>query len=138
MEQRGRRSVAELAVISGDGIVTIHRPEAPSHLDAVAAREWREVVNRLPADWFPRETHASLEAYCKHVAAARKVAALIEQATSGDSIDIESYDRLLKMQERESRAMSSLATRMRMTQQSTMSEKKRKPAMIANKPWQQS
>jgi hypothetical protein len=46
------------------------------------------------------------------------------------------YDRLLKMQEREGRAISSLATRMRISQQSTMTEKKRKPALTLPKPWE--
>jgi uncharacterized protein YicC (UPF0701 family) len=44
----------------------------------------------------------------------------------------ETLDRLLKMQEREGRAMSSLATRMRLTQQTSYD--KTKPRPIATKP----
>jgi hypothetical protein len=41
------------------------------------------------------------------------------------------------MQERESRAISSLATRMRISQQSTMSRKKTKPDVpIGPPPWE--
>jgi len=30
------------------------------------AEEWRAVVSRMAADWFPRETHGMLLAYCRH------------------------------------------------------------------------
>ena len=43
-------------------------------------------------------------------------------------------DRLLKMQEREGRAISALATRMRLTQQSTYDKSKKKPT-AALRPW---
>lgn len=135
METRGRKSAAELSVISGDGIVTVRRPEPPADLTEDQAREWHEVVNRLPADWFPRETHGMLAQYCRHLINARRVAALIEKGVA-EGCDIDTYDRLLKMQEREGRAISSLATRMRISQQSTMSEKKRKPGLTLPKPWE--
>ena len=50
-------------------------------------------------------------------------------------LDIVSLDRLLKMQERESRAIATLATKMRLSQQSTYDKSKRKPLM-GKKPWQ--
>jgi hypothetical protein len=40
------------------------------------------------------------------------------------------------MHEREGRALSSLATRMRLTQQATIDEKKRKPQSSGKKPWE--
>ena len=73
--------------------------------------------------------------YCRHVVAARHVAQLVARMEDGDDIDIEAYDRLLKMQEREGRALSSLATRMRMTQHSTYDAKKGKGKVTAKKPW---
>ena len=93
-------------------------------------------MNSLPAEWFRPETHEILAAYCRHSVAARRVADLIQafEAEETDSVDVEHYDRLLKMQEREGRAMSSLATRMRMTQQATMHAETKKPKG-ARKPW---
>src|SRR3990167_5634469 len=134
---RGRQSAAALSVISTEGIVTIRRPEPPSELTDEQAQEWRAVVNRLPAEWFPREPHGLLVQYCRHVVAARRVAQLIAAAEGSENFDTEEYDRLLKMQEREGRAISSLATRMRMSQHSTYDKKKSKPIRGAKKPWEQ-
>jgi hypothetical protein len=90
---------------------------------------------RLPADWFPRETHALLTQYCRHVVAARRVAQLIEGAEGAAEFDVETYERLLRMQEKEGRAVSSLGTRMRITQQATVKhEQARKPPVVP-KPW---
>lgn len=134
MGTRGRESAASLSVISSEGVETVRRPTPPAELTDEQAQEWRAVVNRLPADWFPRETHPMLAAYCRHIVALRRIGQLIEHIESQKDIDLEAYDRLLKMQERESRAMSSLATRMRLTQQSTYDPKKKKP-LAAKRPW---
>jgi hypothetical protein len=114
------------------------RPDPPRELTAEQADEWRAVVDRLPADWFPRETHGLLVQYCRHVVAARRVAQLIESLeTSSDSeFDVGRYDELLKMQEREGRALSSLATRMRLTQQTTYDKQKKKGSVGTKRPWE--
>jgi len=136
MGNRGRTSGAELSVISADGIETVRRPEPPADLTDEQAEEWRAIVNRLAADWFPRETHGMLAQYCRHIVAARRVAQLIEAQEESDTLfDIEEYDRLLKMQEREGRAMSSLATRMRISQQATYDKEKKKPKS-GKRPWE--
>ena len=136
MGARGRESAASLTVIGGGGIESVARPDAPHELSAEQATEWESVVNRLPADWFPRETLPMLAQYCRHVVAARHIGLLITAAESGDELDLAKYDLLLRMQEREGRAMSSLATRMRLTQQSTYDPKRKKPAQ-EKPPWQQ-
>jgi len=134
MQQRGRKSQASLEVV-GAATGAVERPRAPRELTSEQAGEWREIVNRLPADWFPRETHQLLAQYCRHVISARRVSQLIASAEETDPFDIEEYDRLLKMQEREGRAMSSLATRMRITQQTTYDKSKKKP-VTGKKPWE--
>lgn len=131
---RGRKSAASLTVITPDGVETNRRPLPPAELNDEQAAEWIAVVNRLSADWFPRESHSMLALYCRHVVSARRVAQLIAATESEKDIDLEKYDRLLKMQERESRAISSLATRMRMSQQSTY-DPRRKKALTQKKPW---
>src|SRR5262245_797932 len=78
---RGRQSTAALSVIGPDGVETVRRPEPPDELTAEQAEEWRSIVNRLPADWFPRETLAMLAQYCRHVVHARRIVELIERAT---------------------------------------------------------
>lgn len=132
MQQRGRKSLAALAVPSP--IETIQRPDAPYDLTDEQADEWRAVVGRMPADWFPRETWPLLSQYCRHIVNARRVAQLIEQAAGRKDLDVGEYDALLKVQERETRAISALARSMRLTQQTTYDKSKKKPLQVA-KPW---
>ncbi len=134
MGTRGRKSAAQLA-IAPQVVEIIPRPVAPGDLTDEQASEWDAVVSRMPADWFPRETHGMLTAYCRHVVAARRVAAMIEalvelvepdeDESPGAAVlgTAKMMGHLLIMQEREGRAMSSLATRMRLSQQSSYSDK---------------
>ena len=134
MKQRGRKSA--LSVVHGSAISAVDRPEPLSELTNEQRIEWILVVNSLPADWFPDETHKVLAQYCRHAVASRHVSELIGLSEVGDKIDVLEYDRLLKMQERESRMLVSLATKMRMTQQSTYHPEKRKPIQTIENPWE--
>src|SRR3954467_15967709 len=73
MIQRGRKSAAAMSVIRAE---TAFRPKPPDGLTVGQVSEWRRVVNRLPADWFPAETHACLAAYCRHTENAKRLAGL--------------------------------------------------------------
>jgi len=136
MAQRGRKSAASLTVVATAGVETVRRPEPPSELTDEQAHEWRRIVNRLPADWFPAETHGLLIQYVRHLVASRRVAQLVAALEGSDEFDTDEYDKLLKMQEREGRALSSLATRMRLTQQSTFDKERDKGTKGRRKPWQ--
>src|SRR3972149_2797928 len=94
MDQRGRKSAAAIAIISESGIETDRRPHPPVS---------------FTADWFPRETLPLLELYCCHTVSARKIEQLILQTEKAEEFDINQYDRLLKMRERESRTISSIS-----------------------------
>lgn len=133
MATRGRKSKADLAAVPQ--VSKIPRAKPPADLSDEQQFEWTAVVNRLSADHFPRETHGMLAQYCRHVVAARRVAQWIANMEDLETLDIDEYDKLLKMQEREGRAMSSLATRMRLTQQSTYDAKKQKPKQ-GKRPWE--
>ena len=135
MGTRGRVSAASLEVAKPGDVERIQRPDAPYDLTDEQTEEWWAVVNRLPADWFPRETHGLLADYCRHVVKSRRIAQLVASAESDDPLDINMLDKLYKMAERESRAASSLATRLRLTQQATVSPKAKKPEMV-KKPWE--
>ena len=115
MGQRGRRSAASLAVVSP---ITDARPAPPDDLTADQAAEWDAVTRRLPSGYFPRETHALLATYCRHVVVCRRLSKLMDEF-QGDWFEVEGglerLDRLGKMRDREGRAMSSAATRLRMT-----------------------
>ena len=134
MGKRGPKSVAGLAVVPEAGKITaVSRPGAPDELDDEEAYEWLLVVNRMPADWFSQDDRV-LVLYCRHVVKARRVAALIAAEEQCKVIDVTKYDRLLKMHEREGRGMTAAATRMRLTQQSTIDRERKKPPLIEN-PW---
>lgn len=134
MASRGRKSAASMEVAVTGGVETVERPDSPYDLTDEQSEEWWAVVNRMPADWFPRETHGLLAQYCRHIVAARRVAQLVTNCEADADLDLARYDQLLKMQEREGRALSSLATRLRITQQATVSPKAKKPSMV-KKPW---
>src|SRR3546814_433066 len=110
MGARGRKSAAALSVIGPGGVETIRRPEPPSDLTDEQADEWRAVVNRLPAEWFPRETWGLLSQYCRHVIRARRLAQLLDAAEQATEFDVKEYRDLLRSEEEQSRALASLAT----------------------------
>lgn len=134
MGVRGRQSGAALAIVSS--VTSIARPEPPSELNDEQAEEWRAVVGRMPADWFGRETHGMLAQYCRRVVTSRRVAELIQKAEEADTFDLKEYDLLLKMQDRESGAISSLATRMRISQHSNYDKKKSRASSTGKRPWE--
>lgn len=137
MGQRGRKSVASLSVVGEDALETVRRPSAPDGLTDEQVAVWDRVVSSLPADWFRPETLDMLAQYCRHVVTADRVAQLIQAEEASDEFDVDQYDKLLKLQEREGRAMSSLATRMRITQQATFDkERKKGKSPQSKRPWQ--
>lgn len=134
MKTRGRTSAAALEVVTVANVQRLARPGPPDDLTDEQSAEWQAIVSMLPAEWFPRETHAVLAEYCRHVVLARRVGQLIRQAESAQMLDVTEYDRLGKMAERESRVIASLATKMRLTQQTTYDKGKKKPIRTV-KPW---
>lgn len=137
MGARGRKSKTELTVLNGGK--RIERPAPPAELGSEAAAEWNDIANRLPADWFTRETWPLLVQYCRHVVAARRVADAIETVQNEvDEFNVKAWADLLRLQQKESAIICSLATKMRIAQQSTYdkSKVKGKAGMAsAKRPW---
>jgi hypothetical protein len=129
-----RPSAAALEVIQGN-VTALRRPDAPSCLTDEQAEEWRAIVTRMPPNWFPRETHPLLIAYCRHVVSQTRIEQLIQHAENSTRFNFETYDRLLRARERESKAIQNLATRMRLTQLSQVDRRKTR-GTVASKPWQ--
>jgi hypothetical protein len=143
MAQRGRKSAASLEVATLVASEKSSRLMAPVHVSEAERGVWIEVVNDQPADAFSA-THAPLlELYCRHIVQARVLADELtnfDRAWMADDEGLKRYDRLLGMAERESRAASSLATRLRITRQAV-----EHPATVgrglrnqnkAKKPWE--
>jgi hypothetical protein len=136
MGLRGPKPANELAIVHS--IELAPPPDAPRHLTGEQADVWRQVVSAVPPGWFTPENYALLEAYTRHVISGRRVSMLVEQIEgpgNGDGLDLAEYDRLLKMQERESRTMASLATKMRISQQAVIDKRKTRENKGA-RPWE--
>ena len=121
MAQRGRKSLASIAVQAQVSPISSEaRLTAPLHMSDAERGVWVEVVNDQPASAFS-PTHAPLlEMYCRHIVQSRILSdelANFDRAWMADDDGLKRYDMLLKMAERESRAASSLATRLRITRQ---------------------
>lgn len=138
MNQRGRKSRAALSVVGAgpQPIEVVERPDPPEALTDEQALVWRAVVDSHPADWFTASALPILVQYCRHVVQARRVALLIEQAEADEDIDVDQYNKLLTMQDRESKAIAGTATKLRMTPQATANWRgNKKPGAVA-KPWE--
>lgn len=125
MAKPGRTSGAELAV-QNHQVEKLDRPTPLTGLTTDQGDLWIDIVSDLPADWFPQHTHEILGQYCRHCISVRKLDQLISKMENDESFDVDEYDKLLKMRERESRAASSHATRLRLTPQATYDKSKKK------------
>lgn len=140
MGERGRKSTASLSVISGGAD---RRPEPPSDLTKHEAEVWQATVAHEAADIFGTAAlQQLLKEYCRHVIAAARLSLVIEahMSTTDSDLGIKDLDCLLKMRDRETKAIADLATKLRLTNQSRYTPKAAataaKKSSEARKPWQ--
>lgn len=113
-----RKSEAALSVIVGniDG-----RPRPPSDLTDAQREVWERTVANEAATFFNTAAlQQMLKEYCRHVISAGKLAKMIEVVEQNKAFDdesIKSYDRLLVMRDRETKAVGDKATKLRLTNQ---------------------
>jgi hypothetical protein len=115
--QRGRKSAASLAVVTP---FSTGRTPPPIHLSEEEQAEWRALTGCMPADWFPRESHAALAALCRHTVRSRVLGAQIngiQDKCLKTEEGVRVLDKLLAMLERETRCVAALSRSMRLTQQ---------------------
>ena len=140
MTQRGRKSTAALAVVQSSPDVIRLRP--PAGLSAAERGLWLETVNSKPAEWFGPEHAPLLRQFVKHAVTAQVIQQHMDAFDPEwlkDDDGLKRYELLLRMHEREGRAMSSLATRMRITQQGVYAADKAATlsrSVGGRKPWQ--
>jgi hypothetical protein len=131
MKTGGRRSAAAHAA----DILTlpvVPRPSALPSLTPQQAVEWDAIVARMPSTWFLRETEPMLESYCKQIILLRELGQQLEAAKGTPD-----WERLFKLHNDGNKVLVLLATRMRLTQQSTYDKSKKKPVQAAS-PWDSS
>lgn len=140
MAERGRRSAASLSVVAGsiDG-----RPSAPDDLTKEQRDIWDRVVANEAADVFKTAAlQQLLKDYCRHTATALKLARMVEAMEALLEMspdDLSDYDKLLKMRDRETKAIADKATKLRLTNQSRYTPQAAATASkkgADRKPWQ--
>jgi hypothetical protein len=136
MGERGRPSAASLAVVRAGPVETVERLRPPHDLLDEEVEIWAAVVAQEAADRFSPSTGPLLAQYCRHVVGARRVAELLERATADPNLSIEDYDKLLRMQARESQAIATLATKMCIAQRATVNWRGNKKPIAGGKPWE--
>jgi hypothetical protein len=112
MQQRGRKSSDSLSVVR---VAPTERVSPPERLAPSEAAIWREIVSSKPADWFGSDNLPLLEHYCTMVAESQRVASQL-RLVSPECLD--DYERLISLQTKIGGQLASLATKMRLTQQS--------------------
>ena len=133
MQQRGRKSVEAMSVVR----VSPHdRVAPPERFTPDEAAVWREIVASKPADWFGADNLPLLEHYCSMTVESRRVSLKLRQV-SPECLD--DYERLIALQSKIGGQLSSLATKMRLTQQSRYGARAAATASdktAVKKPWE--
>lgn len=136
----GRRSAASLAVVAGTAIDG--RAAAPADLTDAQKDIWDRTITNEPADTFRTSAlQQLLRLYCQHADTAARLSRQIDEATrEGSEVDLEDVERLLKMRDRETKAVGDKATKLRLTNQSRYTPQAAgtaaKKASTERKPWQ--
>jgi hypothetical protein len=143
MKQNGRRSAAAKAVVIKGGFG--RRPDPPLELTERQAEIWREIVSSEDPNFFNTAAlRALLSEYCRRRDAGEGVSQIIntfkpEWLKSNDGAN--RYRVLLVMRDLEARGATSLATKLRLTNQSrynalSASTAARRAAKEPKKPWE--
>jgi hypothetical protein len=133
-----RKSVAALSVVAGsiDG-----RPKAPDDLTQDQQDIWDRTVANEAADTFKTAAlQQLLKEYCRHVDTAARLSRQVDRAVDECSnLSLQEVDTLLRMRDRETKALSDKATKLRLTNQSRYTPQAAataaKNAGQAGKPW---
>jgi len=103
-----------------DNVVSLSPPsvhlQPPEGMTADQLQIWRETVSARSADYFGPDAVPMLEEYCRVVVMCRTLATMIEGVMDGGETG--EFKSLLDMRDKESKRMASLATKLRLTNQS--------------------
>lgn len=128
----------QLEHMSVGPIEVIDRPLPPIDFDDREAAIWSTIVNSMPADWFNVGSIPLLTQYVRHTIASQNLAYLIANVTSNsEEINVKEYVTLLRAQKEESGILSSLATKLRISNQSLINKRGNHNEISGKKkPWE--
>ena len=132
--RRGRKTAAD-----GRAVVGIpKRLDPPKHLTKEEKVVWREIVASVPAGHIDKSNAQLLEEYVVQILASRQARQLIYGLPKDCSV--KEFAEAVKVQDGISSRIASLATKMRLAQQSTVDRRaaarKGVQDMTAETPWQ--
>jgi hypothetical protein len=118
--------------------IDAQRPAPPNDLTPPQANLWKRIVADSPPGWF-RDGDTLLLMFCRHAADGDWLSKMID-AEPRKPTDLKRLDRLLAMRERETRMLTHLATKMRLTPQSRIAPRSAGRAMdavpLGKRPWE--
>jgi hypothetical protein len=96
-------------------------------LNAEERAEWVKFTTRLPADWFPPETWPMLAQLCRHICQARWFGQTLQEVRAGllsptDDDQLDRIERLIRMHDREGKAIVALMVKLRITSQQRIAD----------------
>ena len=122
LTSKGRKSAAALAILA-PAAPEFARPEPPKDLTPAEAELWRAIVATKPPDWWGADNRPLLRAYVEAISAMRTVSgdlAGIAAADRATDAGLRRFRTLIEIRSDQARLAASLATRMRLSQQSKM------------------
>src|SRR6185503_11312910 len=114
---RGKKSAAQISAV----VTLAVRPGPVPGMTKKQAAIWRKVVATKPVDWFAPDSFALLVCYCRACETADLLQDKIDTFELGaldDRQGLARYEKLLKMRSLQVANIGSLATKMRLSQQS--------------------
>src|SRR5262245_18356764 len=118
--QRFSRKSADVISIDKGG------PPPPPHLTKEEAEEWRAIIGTMPANWFTRECQPALALLVQDICRSRLLTTQIAKVQDGclkNENGLRCLDKLLAMQERETRSVTALMRTLRLTLQSRLDKR---------------
>lgn len=137
MEGRGRKSLASVTVLPTP---MVSRMESPADLNDRQKALWLEMVETKPAEWFTADNAPLLAEYVRAVDMCNVLAQGIEAELAGQNENGPGLKDLLSMRDREAKRATSLATKLRLTNQSRYTPQasataNRKTPPVMRTPW---
>lgn len=109
-----RKSAASLSIVPGGAPRTA--PAPPRDLVKAEKALWRDIVESKPVDWFGPDSIPILKEYVRAAVACDLLARLVHAALASGDADI--IKAQMDRRDKEARRAASLATKLRLTQQS--------------------
>lgn len=130
-----RKSTASLSVVA---IGSRERLEPPDDLTTEQSALWNAVTDSKPVDWFDKDSAPLLKEYVRAAVMSDWLAVQVDTAKGSDDVAV--LDKYLRLRDMESKRVSAIGTKLRLTPQSRYNPASAhvasKHTHSGGKPWQ--